>query len=326
MRRTLLRRFYFEPQTASDRGASSAVMSPKKPLFSRAVPIHMYANKEKALRMHTEDRFYGAKRMRDLGTRFWSDHAARAYFLTMIGAVTLGYYLLVEKQDRLRQQQGLIGPKRKPYKSRLTVVLDVDETIISYGDKAYRLRAAVVPRPFLAELLDYLTTIDAEVILWSASSERYMKQVVHAIDPTGVRISHYITRDPIWMTRDHFYEKNLRWLGRNLDDVVFIENRPMSIRNCNFNSILVDDFVRGEYMESGQDHPQNDKALHVVRQVVEDLETTGLPVPQYLASKRRNPEIKEIPCHLAMRQMPDELAVGTFYFVGNKFKAGAVGK
>lgn len=73
----------------------------------------MYANKEKAKHTHTEDRFYGAKRLKEIGTRFWSDHAARAYFLTMIGGITLAYYLLVEKQDRLRHQQGLVGPKER---------------------------------------------------------------------------------------------------------------------------------------------------------------------------------------------------------------------
>ena len=204
------------------------------------------------------------------------------------------------------------------------MVLDVDETIVSYGDKAYRLRAALVPRPFLAELLDYLSSIDAEVILWSASSERYMKQVVHAIDPSGIRISHYITRDPIWMSRDHFYEKNLRWLGRDLNDTIFIENRAMSVRSCNQNAILVEDFVRGEYMENGQDYPQNDKALKIICQVIKDLETSRKSVPAYLSDKKvRVPDVKEIACHLAMRQMPDELAVGSFYFVGDKFKAGA---
>lgn len=58
-------------------------------------------------------------------------------------------------------QNGLIGPKRKNYTSRLTIVLDVDETIVSYGDKAFRLHAGLVPRPYLVELLEYLNKINA---------------------------------------------------------------------------------------------------------------------------------------------------------------------
>jgi hypothetical protein len=284
----------------------------------------MYANKESAMCGYTTDRTFGLKRVKDVCKNFWKDKAARYYFVGMFFLIIGGGMLLMTKYDDQRQIQGLLGAKRKKYKSRLTVVLDVDETICSYGDKAYRLKASLVPRPYLAEFLDYLNSIDAEVILWSACSERYMKSVVHAIDPNGVRISSFLTRDNTWYTDDHYYEKNLRWLGRDLDTTVFFENRPLSIRACNHNSVLVDDFIRGEYMDNGEDYPRHDTALKEAMQIVKELhEKTELTVPEYLDNPEvRYKGIKTIPCHLAMRQMPDELAVGNFHFIGDKYKPG----
>lgn len=233
-------------------------------------------------------------------------------------------YLLYRKETREAiREGGLIGPKSRIFKSRLTVVLDVDETLVSYGDKAFRLKAGVVPRPYLAELLDYLVSIDAEVVLWSSCSARYMEEVKSAIDPNKTKFAKTITRDPIWFSGDNYYEKNIAWLKRNPDDVLIVENRPLSVRGCNANAILVDDFIRGEYMDTGMDQPPHDRAMLAVRDVIKDLHESGTPVPQYLAdAAARRPDIKEIQCHLAIKMLPEELARGVFYFVGDKYKAG----
>lgn len=295
----------------------------------------------------------------------------RYYVLGTVLLMVIATAKLWSLQQSLTQVGGLLGPKKKNYRSRLTVVLDVDETIVSYGDKAHRMKAGMVIRPYLAELLDYLAHIDAEVVLWSACSERYMRKVLGVIDPHGIRISHYITRSSSWFTRDSYYEKNLLWLKRPMADTLIIENRALSVRNCNANAVLVEEFIRGEYMDTGQDFPPNDDALRTVRAIIEDLETTGMPVPQYLArataaevvggcsargggesaaaaaktrtswlGRMRGPrkdaetrrsatntdevafhaDVRSIPCHLAIRQLPDELARGVFYFVGNKYK------
>jgi TFIIF-interacting CTD phosphatase-like protein len=179
----------------------------------------------------------------------------------------------------------------------------------------------MVPRPYLAELLDYLSEIDAEVIVWAASSERYVKQVLQVIDPLGTRISKFIVRSNDWFTNDRFYEKNLFWLKRDMDSTIMIENRAMSIRNCNANAILVEDFLRGEFMDDGKDFPPNDNALKTVKEVVQALEESGMKVSDYLSNpKIRHNEIKEIPCHLAINQLPDEIARGVFFYIGDKYK------
>jgi hypothetical protein len=299
--------------------------SKDKPLFTARGPVHLYSSKENAFQGFSDERGYGMMRMKQFMRKMWSEKGSRWYISLTLFGILIGGYVMFRQRDEVYLRDGLIGPKKKIYRSRLTVVLDVDETIVSYGDKAFRMRAGLVTRPYLAELLDYLNEIDAEVILWSACSNRYMKHVLQAIDPNGTRVSQFLVRDDVWYVRDGFYEKNIRWLNRGLDNVVVIENRATPVRNCNSNAILVPDFIRGEYMDNGQDYPPNDKALLYIKEILEDLEKSGLPVDAYLRDpKRRHKEINEIPCHLAMRQLPDELAVGNFYFVQDKFKPGAV--
>ncbi|CCW63625.1 unnamed protein product [Phytomonas sp. EM1] len=318
------RSMYRRPSSGKYAGKSSYAEAAAGVAASNTQPnsgIHLYANKENAWNTYTNDRFYGAKRLKEYWRRMMADRGVRYYFFTVIIIMLGGSAKLWHIQHMQTIEGGLLGPKKKAYRSRLTIVLDVDETILSYGDKAFRMKAGLIPRPYLAELLDYLTTIDAEVVLWSACSDRYMRQVLGVIDPSGIRISHYITRSNDWFTKDNYYEKNILWLKRPLEDTLIIENRPLSVRNCNANAILVDDFIRGEYMDTGRDHPEDDHALRTIKVIIEDLEQTGMSVPEYLQNQKvRNKEIKEIPCHLCIRQLPDEIARGVFYFVGNKYK------
>ena len=282
----------------------------------------MYANKERAQAVYPGD---NANIGRRLLLSHWRQHrndrGAKYYILGSLLLTAAGGTFLYNTQSEMLAVSGLAGGKLKQYRSRLTVVFDLDETIVSYGDKAFRLKAGMVPRPYLAELLDYLSEIDAEVIVWAASSERYVKQVLQVIDPLGTRISKFIVRSNDWFTNDRFYEKNLFWLKRDMDSTIMIENRAMSIRNCNANAILVEDFLRGEFMDDGKDFPPNDNALKTVKEVVQALEESGMKVSDYLSNpKIRHNEIKEIPCHLAINQLPDEIARGVFFYIGDKYK------
>lgn len=324
LRRCITRRGNFGdwgPSHKFGQHAKNKATSSSEPLFKLGSNIHMYANKESAWSNYTTDRFHGAKRIKEVVNRMFGDKGVRYFFFASMLIVLIGFAQFTNMYNQTVAEHGLIGPKKKKYKSRLTVVLDVDETLVSYGDKAFRMKAGLVPRPYLAELLDYLAKIDAEVILWSACSERYMKQVLTILDPNGSRVSHYITRSNDWFSSDNFYEKNIAWLKRNFDDTLIIENRPLSVRNCNANALLVDDFIRAEYMETGRDTPVNDKALRTIKEIIAEINESGEPVQEYLQNvEKRNRDIKEIPCHLAFRQLPDELARGIFFFVGDKYK------
>ena len=191
MLRRTVRSLYTNIPRASRTSVGDQV-KPRQLIFERAKPVHMYANKEQgAANIFNIDRpEISWERAKITGRRLWSDRWAKYYFGTSIIFIFIGVYYSSMQYQLMESQHGLCGPKRKQYKSRLTVVLDVDETLISFGDKAYRLRGSVKPRPYLSELLDLCAKIDAEVILWSAGSDRYMRAVLMAIDPAGLRVDH----------------------------------------------------------------------------------------------------------------------------------------
>ena len=289
-------------------------------------PVHLFSNKERSTiggvpQTTGEIR---AELSRSLHSMF-SNKYWRSYVLFIFGTGCCVYTYLhfrMRWNAQLRSSP-LLPPKRRSYKSRLTVVLDIDETLLSYGDKAYRLNATFAPRPYLAELLDYLVTIDAEVVVWSAASHRYNQAVLSVLDPAGVRVSELINRDASWFVDTPFYRKDAQWLGRDMRDLLMVENRAMSVAKCNNNSVLVEDFIRAEYMDTGRDFPQNDKALKYIKEIVQDLtdKYPTMSVPDYLADReKRHPALHSIPCHLAIRQLPDEIAEGEFHFVGNKYR------
>lgn len=321
LRRTVHRGFSVVPR--ANRLSVADSVRPQQRVFDRPKPVHMYGSKEQGNNtiFNIDRPELSFERAKITLKRVWTDRVARYYFGVSIIAVFAMFQMISYNYQMMEDRAGLVGPKRKQYQSRLTVVLDVDETLVSFGDKAFRLRGSVKPRPYLSELLDYLAKIDAEVILWSAGSDRYMRAVLMAIDPAGLRVDHYLTREGGWFVNDQYYEKNLRWLKRPMEDTIFIENRPLSVRNCNENSILVEDFIRGEYMDTGRDFPHNDTALLTIKEIIKELHESGTPVAEYLAdTKNRNKAIKQLPCHLAIRQMPDEIAKGDFYFIGNKYR------
>lgn len=285
--------------------------------------IHMYSHSERASALFqpkesTKERITATIQYYHTMFSRRREHYYGLVGMTLLSILSL---ILLSKHDSNQKlQSGLVGPKHRAHRSRLTIVLDLDETIVSFGDKAYKMDAGLIPRPYLAELLDYLSSIDAEVIVWSAASERYVKKALSIIDPTGTRFSHVISYSPDWWFGNDYYEKNIHWLKRDMKDTLIIENRPLSVRNCNGNAILVEEWVRGEYLDTRQDYPPNDRALKIIKEVVEDLEKSGRPVQEYLEDvSNRHKELKQVPCHCAFRQLPEELARGVFFFIGDKY-------
>lgn len=124
----------------------------------------------------------------------------------------------------------LLGSKSKVSRSRLTVVPDVDETIASCGDKAFLMKAGSVSSPLLGGVarLSYVHRRSGGV-LWSACSERCMRQVLNIINPAGIRISRHPTRDTVWFYGDSYHEENLLRLRRPMEGVV-MDREPWADR------------------------------------------------------------------------------------------------
>jgi hypothetical protein len=93
---------------------------------------------------------------------------------------------------------------------------------------------------------------------------------MEAIDPRGT-VEHCIYRHPKWFTEHG--PKDLSMLGRNMDNVIMIENNPESAAGREGNFLLVEDYMG----PSG-----NDTTLLALRALLQGLADSQLPVPQYL--------------------------------------------
>ncbi|KAJ9465071.1 hypothetical protein DIPPA_26067 [Diplonema papillatum] len=167
----------------------------------------------------------------------------------------------------------LIPPQPEtPHDGKLTVVFDLDETLVS--NRRPGACSAHVRNYFLhmAQLLKGLV----EVVLWTASTPQTGQPVVQQIDPRGEFFHHVVYRHDGWFT-EGTHTKDLKLLGRDMDKVIIVENTPNCCKLNPQNAILVEDFV-GNLREP-------DRTLLGVATVVRgacEAARYGVPVSQYL--------------------------------------------
>eukprot|EP01060_Flectonema_neradi_P030446 TRINITY_DN4432_c0_g2_i1.p1 TRINITY_DN4432_c0_g2~~TRINITY_DN4432_c0_g2_i1.p1 ORF type:complete len:326 (+),score=60.14 TRINITY_DN4432_c0_g2_i1:38-1015(+) len=134
--------------------------------------------------------------------------------------------------------KSMIPPKRRDAKDKITVVLDLDETLI------YAREGPLYARPHIDLLLEFLKD-HCETVVWTAGVKAYAQTIVHNIDPKGA-IEHCVYRHKKWFTGCAGYQKDLSMLGRDMDKILIIENTPDCIRGNPKNGILVTDYEGGE--------------------------------------------------------------------------------
>lgn len=137
---------------------------------------------------------------------------------------------------------------------KLTVVLDLDETlIVSYpadlvppmlrmaadrGDvprfelvcdpgTGKRSKVAVFARPGLSEFLARLSHF-AEVVLFTAGVPSYAEPLMRLLDPKQILFSGKLYRDSTVQSGRHSHVKDLSRLGRDLRRTVIVDNSPFS--------------------------------------------------------------------------------------------------
>lgn len=157
----------------------------------------------------------------------------------------------------------MLPPKRKEDANKITVVLDLDETLI------YAREGPLYARPGIEAFFDFLGQ-HCEVVVWTAGVRAYAQAVIRNIDPKGY-ISHCIYRHEKWFSGQPGYSKDLSLVGRNLDEMVIIENTPDCVRGYEENGILVTDYEGGE---------DEDHTLFAIQQVLEELVKSGKKVPE----------------------------------------------
>ncbi|PWA48570.1 Dullard phosphatase domain, eukaryotic [Artemisia annua] len=140
-----------------------------------------------------------------------------------------------------------------------TVVLDMDETLIHstlFRDTSMAIKppknydflvtfgqevAYVTKRPFVDEFLQYLNQKNFEVVIFTASSKEYASPVLDRLDPNGF-ILHRLYRNSRKLV-DGKHVKDLSNLGRDLKNVVIVDDRPRSYMLQPENGIPIKRFI-----------------------------------------------------------------------------------
>jgi RNA polymerase II subunit A small phosphatase-like protein len=137
------------------------------------------------------------------------------------------------------EQKWLLGPPREDHKGRKTLVLDLDETlvhssfrpvpspdfIISIELEGVIHKVYVQKRPGVDEFLEAVAT-KFEVIIFTASLDKYANPVLDHLDPKGCCVSRLFRESCV----QHYgnYVKDLSLLGRDMKKTLIIDNSPFA--------------------------------------------------------------------------------------------------
>jgi RNA polymerase II subunit A small phosphatase-like protein len=167
--------------------------------------------------------------------------------------------------------EGYLVPAKDPsLADKLTIVLDLDETII------YAREGPLFVRPGTKELFAFLKE-HFEVIVWTAAVRPYAKVVIKNIDTVNAT-HHLIYRHNKWFTGQAGYRKDLSMLGRDLQTTLIVENTPDCVKGHEEHGVLVNDYIGGERQDN-----TIPSLLNLLQEMIEKRkEHPGLTVPELL--------------------------------------------
>ncbi len=160
----------------------------------------------------------------------------------------------------LKKEEEIIGIPylKKPSLKKLTLVLDLDETMISFlmtnsktGEGKLRLR------PYLKVFLEEISKI-YEIVIFTAGTKDYADPILDIIEKDKKFFSFRLYRNHT-IVMGNYYIKDISRLGRDLDKVIIVDNMPQNFRLQKDNGILISSFF-------GED--ENDNALFNLKKVL----------------------------------------------------------
>lgn len=192
----------------------------------------------------------------------------------------------VESKIEIKPPSYKILPMKTRKTPRVTLVLDLDETLvhsemtpITNPDHIFKIRLNhdlyniyVAYRP---GLLAFLQTVCSafEVVIFTASMRAYAEQVLKALDPQ-YRLRYKFYRESCVEVKGN-YVKDLRLLGRDLAQVVIIDNSEPAFYCQPENGILIPSWF----------NDQNDRELEKLFPVLEGLRNSQ-DVREFLRSNK----------------------------------------
>ena len=131
---------------------------------------------------------------------------------------------------------------------KFTLVLDLDETLISFHINEQG-KGILIPRPFLLKFLTEMNKI-FELVVFTAGTQEYADPILNIIDKKKFFDKRLYRQHCIIL--DNIFVKDLSKLGRDLSKVIIIENTPQNFKLQKDNGIFIKNFY-------GED--KNDSAL-----------------------------------------------------------------
>ena len=207
--------------------------------------------------------------------------------------LALAFLRTIRPQDIMRNEvvarlPPLLPPQCEEHKGRQTLVLDLDETLVHCHPSllvgcqppALQLRIEVISpplhahvyvRPF-AQLMLKLVAKVFEVVVFTASAAIYADQVLDFLDPDHRCVAHRLYRQHCTeIAGGHF--KDMRRLGRRIEDVMLVDNSPLALGLTPNNGIPVSSWFGEDY---------NDVELLELLDVLEEC-CLQASIPAYLA-------------------------------------------
>ena len=120
---------------------------------------------------------------------------------------------------------------KKDKKKVFTLVLDLDETIISYQ------KGTFIPRPGLNKFLTEINKL-YEIIVFTSATQSYADSILDSIDKNNIYFEKRLYRQHTVFINDTFV-KDLSKLGRDLSKVIIIDSLPQSFKLQKENAILI---------------------------------------------------------------------------------------
>ncbi|KAJ9513226.1 hypothetical protein QJQ45_029513 [Haematococcus lacustris] len=172
--------------------------------------------------------------------------------------LTAGHASSVQVPRSSLEPWGVIPPQAAVHRGKMTVLLDLDGTLVSsftpkraprlpayikthvvgLGSKLNPQGVFVVERPGLN---DFLTTLAAfaEVIIYTAGLEDYAKPIIDAIDPTNSLFAGRIYREGTLRTEYYQCVKDMARVNRDLTRTVLVDDTPLAFLHQPCNGIPV---------------------------------------------------------------------------------------
>ncbi len=136
---------------------------------------------------------------------------------------------------------------KKDRKKVFTLVLDLDETLISFR-RDENGRGILKPRPYLQQFLSEMSK-KYELIIFTAGTKEYADPILDLIDQKKIFFDKRLYRNHA-VVKDDIYIKDLSKLGRDLSKVIILDNMPQNYELQKENGI----FIRNYYGDDKDDN------------------------------------------------------------------------